>query len=258
MVRPLEGIPIVTVKRLKQELAQRGLPTDGSKATLLARLRQATFWMTSNEAFRTYTEQESDADAGVAAAEKEVTEMETEVAQLQAQLAAAQERLATAKNKISDQKRQQSEAQQKLKELEPRLHFSRQLSSCVLLSILGQLGKRAGQRAGCVCREWRGSVAAAKGMGMYDSKVISVAAGYQITAVCTSDGDVFTFGGVSSEYDGEDSEDSEDEEEFAPELGHGEVRLQLVPRRVEALAGTDYLLHPRPGCPGTIQQDSGC
>lgn len=168
------SIPSMSVKRLKQELVRHGLPVDGCKPTLVVRLQHA-MRLSSNEAFRTYTEQKSDAAAGVARAQKEVTEIETQMARLQAQLAAAQ--LATAKEKIVNQQRQQTEAQQQLNTLEPRLYFSRQLPGCVLLSILGQLGKRAGQRAACVCQEWQGSVAAAKALGMYDLTVISVAAG---------------------------------------------------------------------------------
>jgi len=42
---------------------------------------------------------------------------------------------------------------------------------------LGQLGKKAGERAACVKREWRDVVGTAKALGMYDSKVLSVAAG---------------------------------------------------------------------------------
>jgi len=55
----------------------------------------------------------------------------------------------------------------------------------VLLSILGQLGKRGGERAACVKRESRSVVETAKAMGMYETKRVSIAVGAQITATCT-------------------------------------------------------------------------
>ena len=45
----------MTVTRLKQELTQRGLPTDGLKPALIERLQLTMPWMNSNEAFRTLT-----------------------------------------------------------------------------------------------------------------------------------------------------------------------------------------------------------
>ena len=64
----------------------------------------------------------------------------------------------------------------------------------VLLSIVGQLGKRTGERAERVSREWRGSVEMAKELGMYDVKLLPVAAGGAMTVVCTAKGELFTFG----------------------------------------------------------------
>ena len=70
----------MTVRRLKQELTQRGLPADGLKPALVARLQASV-------------------------------------------------------------------------NLGSRLTFSPKLPTSVLLSILGQLGKKAGERAACVKRE---------------------------------------------------------------------------------------------------------
>jgi len=51
------------------------------------------------------------------------------------------------------------------------------LPTQALLSILGQLGKKAGERAACVKREWRDVVETAKTLGMYRTEVFYVAAG---------------------------------------------------------------------------------
>jgi hypothetical protein len=58
-------------------------------------------------------------------------------------------------------------AQSELKKLEARLSFSPKLPTSVLLSILamGQLGRKAGERAACVKREWRDVVGTAKALG---------------------------------------------------------------------------------------------
>ena len=96
--------------------------------------------MSLNQAYHTYTQRATEAAAGIDEAARKIAELE-------AQLAAAKERLA-------NHRHEQSEAQQLLTELEPRLYFAPKLPGCVLLSILGQLGKKAGQRAACVQREW--------------------------------------------------------------------------------------------------------
>jgi len=105
----------------------------------------------------------------------------------------------------------------------------------VLLSILGQLGKKAGERAACVKREWRDVVGTAKAMGMYRTTVLSVAACRadehsltDCTVIATAKG-VFSFGG------------SQDGDEF-PQLGHGQGHQSvLVPRLIEALAGKNVI-----------------
>ena len=94
------------------------------------------------------------------------------------------------------------------------------MPACVFLSIVGQLRKRTCKRAACVNREWRGSVETAKGLGMYDVKLLSVVAGGPTTVVCTVKGDLFTFG--SGDYG---------------MLGHGGEGDEEVPRLVEALVG---------------------
>ena len=58
-------------------------------------------------------------------------------------------------------------AQRALNKLEPLLFFAPKLPACALLSIVGQLEKRTGERAACVKRMWRGSVETAKRLGMY-------------------------------------------------------------------------------------------
>jgi len=42
---------------------------------------------------------------------------------------------------------------------------------------VGQLRKKTAKRAACVNREWQASVKTAKGLGMYDAKILSVATG---------------------------------------------------------------------------------
>ena len=85
--------------------------------------------MNSNQAYHAYTKRATEAAAGIDKAEKDV-------AWFEAQLTAAKERLA-------NHRHEQSEAQRLLKELERRLFFAPKLPGCVLLSILGQLGKKA-------------------------------------------------------------------------------------------------------------------
>jgi len=162
----------MNVKRLKQELTERSLPTHGLKATLVERVTDASEWKHSNEAFHSRTKQIKDTAAGIASAEDAVAALEQERAQLETSLAANQQKLIDQRWHIPGLKRKEREAQAKLKELEPRLFFAPKLPACVLLSIVGQLGKQAGQRAACVKREWRGSVETAKALGMYKSKFL--------------------------------------------------------------------------------------
>jgi len=108
------------------------------------------------------------------------------------------------------------------------LSFSPKLPTSVLLSIVGQLEKKAGERAACVKREWRDVMRTAKALGMYRATVLPVATGGDNGSgftLCVTANGVF-----SSSVSGED--------EFTPELGHGEdSRTELVPRIIEALAG---------------------
>jgi len=154
-------------------------------------------------------------------------------------LVAAREELAVAKTEAWS-------AQSELKKLEPRLSFPPKLPTSVLLSILGQLGKKAGQRrALCVKREWRDVAGTAKALGLYRTMVLSVAVGGgHEEASCTSshftviclDTAVFSWGG-GREDSGEGDEVELPELEL-PELGHGEgVGTVQFPRMIEALAG---------------------
>ena len=58
---------------------------------------------------------------------------------------------------------------------------------------MGQLGKKAGERAAGVKREWIDVVGTAKALGMYRTKVISVAvggtdeAGFMVTCTCSGE-----------------------------------------------------------------------
>ena len=160
----------MTVTLLKQELTQRGLPTDGLKPALIERLQLTMPWMNSNQAFHTLTakaaataqvrtEKHAQLERAQAAVERAWAEAErltAELGQFTVELAAAQS--------------EESAVQRQLMALQPRLFFAPKLPTCVLLSIVGQVGKRTGERAACVKREWRGSVEAAKGLGMYDVK----------------------------------------------------------------------------------------
>jgi len=86
------------------------------------------------------------------------------------------------------------ETQKKLRDL--RVSFSPKLPTSVLVSILGRLGKKAAERAALVKRDVVGT---AKALGMYSTKLLSVAVGGSITAIATVDG-VFTCGGGKDEY----------------------------------------------------------
>jgi len=76
---------------------------------------------------------------------------------------------------LTEAKRRQRDSQKELKDLEPRLSFSPKLPTSVLLSILGQIWKRAGER--CVC-EARVEVCSGdgEGAGHVKTKLLSVAA----------------------------------------------------------------------------------
>ena len=69
-------------------------------------------------------------------------------------------------------------------------------------------------------REWRGSVEIAIALGMYKSKPLLAVTGISMTAVCSAEGELFTFGSGSG-----------------GRLGHEEQHDMHVPRLVEALAG---------------------
>jgi len=87
------------------------------------------------------------------------------------------------------------------------------------VSIVGRLGKKAAERAACVKREWRDEVGTAEALGMYKSKLLSVAVRGRITSIATVDG-VFTSGkGIALRQRG------------------GAHAKELSPRLVEALAG---------------------
>jgi hypothetical protein len=62
-------------------------------------------------------------------------------------------RAGVARTELEASKTELGSVQRELKDLEPRLSFSPKLPTSVLLSILGQLGKKAGERAACVKRE---------------------------------------------------------------------------------------------------------
>ena len=84
---------------------------------------------------------------------------------------------------------------------------------------MGELKKRTAERTACVCREWRRSLETAKGLGKYDVKLLTVAAGWHTTVICNPQGELFTFG--NGEYG---------------KLGYGGETNELVPRLVNALA----------------------
>ena len=106
----------MTIKLLKQELTKRGLPTDGLKPALVARLELA-LWKNSNEAFHFCTKHIKDTAAGIASAEGDVAALEDQLAEIQAELDAARHRIPVLK-------REQSAAQRELQEREPGLFFA--------------------------------------------------------------------------------------------------------------------------------------
>jgi len=167
---------------------------------------------TPNEDFHTLTARAASDTALIADKEEEIAKLET------------------AKQTLAEAKDRQIETQKKLKDLQ--LSFSPKLPTSVLLSILGQLGKRPGERAACVKREWRSVVETAKALGMYKSKLLSVAVGHYTTAIVTAptatvEGGVFTCGG------GIDEDDSA--QGYALGHGGGEDSKELSPRPIAAL-----------------------
>jgi len=209
-------------KTLKQELTARGLPTHGLKLALIERLEQAIQQEAhnknskiSNEAFRavygaaaqkvTAKEREVAVHEARAAAERKPSrstsclffaclgdcceavpcgELKTELEAAKTELGGIQRELEAAKTELGG-------IQRELKDRETRLGFLPDHSD-PLLPILGQLGKKAGERAACVKREWRDVVRTAKALGMYRTTVLSVAAGgcefSNFTVFCLSTG----------------------------------------------------------------------
>jgi len=249
------------VTRLKQELTKRGLPTDGLKPTLVERLQQVRQQedekkKNSNEAFHSVHPR-------LESKRQKVTEQEREVAELEGQLTAqpdlriysldktrlAAARLAVARTELDTAKTELSDAQHEFKELESRLSFSPKLPTSVLLSILGQLGKKAGERAACVKREWKDVVQTAKALGMYRTTVLSVAApgagdysGFTVVAIRYGSGaltEVYSWGGAME--DGEDEEDEDRQKLDMPQLGHGGEGTELLPRMIETLVGKEVI-----------------
>jgi len=113
-----------------------------------------------------------------------------------------------------------------------------QAPDSVLLSVCGQLGKKAGKRAACVKREWRDVVWTAKALGMYRTKVLSVAVGGGGDSVFT----VFCLSSCASGrkrvYDDSEDEDGHDGEEMdMPALGHDGEGGEGTPTIIEALVG---------------------
>ena len=96
--------------------------------------------------------------------------------------------LAAARAVFTEAKKNHSEAHTELTALRPRRCFHSELPDCVALSILGSLGHRGGGRAAMVCRGFRGTVARARELDMYNSNVLSVSAGTSHTVVCTVKG----------------------------------------------------------------------
>jgi len=96
----------------------------------------------------------------------------------------------------------------------------------VLLSIVGQLGRKAGERAACIKREWRD--ATAKALGMYSTTVISVATGGLDSA---TEGNIYSWGGGRKNG----------EEMAMPELGHGGEETQAVPKNIQAMVGKEVV-----------------
>jgi len=207
----------------KQNLATQGLSTSSLQTTLAERLEEAMQQeevgeetkKISNEAFH----------SGYARLEPRLNKA------IQKEQEIAEARLAVAKE-LDAAQADVCSTQSELSKLEPRLSFSPKLPTPVMLSIMGQLGKKAGERAACVQREWSDVVGTAKALGMYRAhRVVSVAVGGEengesgFTVIVTAAHGVFSCGGE----DGDESEMSG--------IGHGGEGSELVPRLIEALSG---------------------
>jgi len=197
----ITDISKMNVKSLKQQLIKRGLPIDGLKAVLVERLEKAKQQQEekklSNVAFHSLHPRLESTRKKVTQKEEEVAEHEAGAAAARAELAKHEARLAVARTELETTKTELSHAEHEFKALEPRLSFSPKLPTSVLLSILGQLGKKAGERAACVKRDWRDVVGTAKALGMYKITVLFVAAaggGDDSSVFCCSTG-VFSCGG---------------------------------------------------------------
>ena len=98
----------------------------------------------------------------------------------------------------------------------------------MLLSIVSQLGKKAGERAACVKREWRDVVGTAKALGMYRTIVLSVAVGggkaAEVVDAPSSVSRCFVARrGCSAAAAVCESEDEDGQEIEMPQLGHVHV-----------------------------------
>jgi len=165
----------MNAKLLTKELSQRGLATHDLTPALTERLEQTINNQPesiSNDEFHALNKNATSDDGKIAEKEQRIAELK---AGNKAELKAEEAELAEAKH-------HRAVTQRKLKDLEPRLSVSPKLPTSVLLSILGQLGKKAGERAACVKREWRDVVGTAKALGMYRTKVFSVVALWDCSA----------------------------------------------------------------------------
>ena len=145
----------MNAKLLTKELSQRGLATHDLTPALTERLEQTINNQPesiSNDEFHALNKNATSDDGKIAEKEQRIAELK---AGNKAELKAEEAELAEAKH-------HRAVTQRKLKDLEPRLSVSPKLPTSVLLSILGQLGKKAGERAACVKREWRDVVGTAK------------------------------------------------------------------------------------------------
>ena len=138
---------------------QELLLTHGLTPVVAAPLEEPQ-WMFSNEAFRLYTDRQSSAEEGIAKHREAVTTLDAQIADLQAQIVAKRKEHTRRMQYIANHQLEHSDAQRLLKELKPRLSFPRHLPGCVLLQILGRLGKTVARRAACVRQEWRVDVPA--------------------------------------------------------------------------------------------------
>ena len=118
---------------------------------------------TSDEAFRAVFPRIALAQQQKSAARQRVTQLEGE--------------LEAARAELTEAEKNHSEAHTELAELRPRRCFHGALPDCVALSILGSLGHCGGGRAAMVCRGFRGTVARARELKMYNSNVLSISAG---------------------------------------------------------------------------------